>query len=80
MLFLVKHTDISPLLITVHIKGGPVPKNLCSNRFYKGLRDITEKASTNNVFKKPHNPWKSINSSEKVFKLIEFFIKAPQHI
>jgi hypothetical protein len=43
-------------------------KSLRGNRIYKGCKDIAEKAHI--ALKKPRNPLKSLNFSEKVFKNI----------
>jgi hypothetical protein len=54
----------------ITFRGGLGPKSLRGTRFYKGHRDIAKKASIplKMYFKNPHNPWKGLNFSEKVFK------------
>jgi hypothetical protein len=67
-------------------RGGLRPKILRGNRFYKGHKDIAEKASHH--FKKPFIPLKMYLKSlvilekasislKKSLKIIEIFIKAP---
>jgi hypothetical protein len=63
-------------------RGGLRPKSLCGNRFYKGHRDIAEKASIplKMYLKSLAILEKALISLKKSSKIVEIAIKAPHFL